>query len=392
MVANYPSDWGRRRRRVYKRDNYICQECGRRGGKRGDAELHAHHIVPLSKGGSNKLKNLKTLCKDCHAEAHSHMGAAGHRPQKGFWGKMYKKADSELNSFYDGCPNCGEPALKVRWERLKFRKKAKVLQCISCGAMYDERIKQDEPIERLELVRVSDVEQVKTASSATKQERKRYQIRGKMDQQSKAQTKFGVCPSCGESKYIRLKSGIFFQKFLCEACSTGLERTRLTSDWKMSSGPDELVGEAMSILEWEQIAIDRGGDAKSSKSKNDGSSGNQSSDERREDNNEDSGSQRSKKTKTSLGQLTSKKTDAHRISRDTWRGRAARVLDKDSWMDAHDVSQAITDLSDINYTISNSGASSVLSDMHRHDDVVRREKSSGRTKYEYQLREDAVVE
>ncbi len=40
------------------------------GGDRGNAELHAHHKVPLSEGGGNEYKNLTTLCKNCHNEVH----------------------------------------------------------------------------------------------------------------------------------------------------------------------------------------------------------------------------------------------------------------------------------------------------------------------------------
>jgi len=70
MSRGYPSDWGRKRKKVYKRDNYTCQNCGRQGGPYGNAELHAHHIVPKSKGGTHKTSNLKTLCKDCHDAIH----------------------------------------------------------------------------------------------------------------------------------------------------------------------------------------------------------------------------------------------------------------------------------------------------------------------------------
>ena len=37
-------------------------------------DLHAHHIVPISEGGSNTLENLITLCSDCHKERHSKIG------------------------------------------------------------------------------------------------------------------------------------------------------------------------------------------------------------------------------------------------------------------------------------------------------------------------------
>lgn len=71
MSSNYPPDWDSRRKRVYERDDYTCQNCGAKGGKDGDTELHAHHGVPLSKGGTNKMSNLTTYCKDCHNAIHS---------------------------------------------------------------------------------------------------------------------------------------------------------------------------------------------------------------------------------------------------------------------------------------------------------------------------------
>ncbi len=70
MATDYPSDWDRRRRDVYERDRYTCQNCGRQGGPYGDAELHAHHIVPKSTGGTHKKSNLKTVCRDCHQAIH----------------------------------------------------------------------------------------------------------------------------------------------------------------------------------------------------------------------------------------------------------------------------------------------------------------------------------
>jgi len=70
MSQQYPSDWDTRRKEVYERDNYTCQNCGARGGPHGDAELHAHHVVPKSKGGTHRKSNLKTVCKDCHNAIH----------------------------------------------------------------------------------------------------------------------------------------------------------------------------------------------------------------------------------------------------------------------------------------------------------------------------------
>ena len=52
------------RHEVFKRDNYTCCECGAR--KSDGATLHIDHIVPVSKGGSDELDNLQTLCSDCN--------------------------------------------------------------------------------------------------------------------------------------------------------------------------------------------------------------------------------------------------------------------------------------------------------------------------------------
>lgn len=70
MAKGYPSDWDSRRREVYKRDGYTCQNCGAQGGPYGNTELNAHHIVPKSKGGTQSKNNLVTICKPCHNAVH----------------------------------------------------------------------------------------------------------------------------------------------------------------------------------------------------------------------------------------------------------------------------------------------------------------------------------
>jgi len=59
--------WHSYRFEALKRDNFSCQECG---VKRRDQELDVHHIRPLSRGGTNELDNLITLCKECHKNKH----------------------------------------------------------------------------------------------------------------------------------------------------------------------------------------------------------------------------------------------------------------------------------------------------------------------------------
>ena len=257
----YPRDWNKRRRRVYQRDNYKCQECGKKGGKKGNAELQAHHIVPKSKGGSHDLKNLKTLCRSCHAKAHSHLGAAKHRPQKGFWGWAHRRADKELNSLYDGCPNCNKSDLNVRWERLGFRKKVKVLQCTECGKTFEERIKEDKEGKYLDLEPVAKIEDIEPAKSAFLQQVKKNQLRKetkKRVKRRKARETFGMCPNCGEDTDIQISDSWLTKRFDCEDCGATLKQKLFSKQkWKMTEGYPELKGETKDLLQWEQIVIEQ---------------------------------------------------------------------------------------------------------------------------------------
>ena len=52
------------RYRILTRDNSTCQCCGAKASD--GVQLHIDHIKPVSKGGTNILENLQTLCKDCN--------------------------------------------------------------------------------------------------------------------------------------------------------------------------------------------------------------------------------------------------------------------------------------------------------------------------------------
>lgn len=72
--------WKLARREALVRDAYQCQMCGAVAhGKRA----HVDHIVPKSKGGSDEVTNLRTLCVSCHSrhEGWSAANAAKGKPQ-----------------------------------------------------------------------------------------------------------------------------------------------------------------------------------------------------------------------------------------------------------------------------------------------------------------------
>lgn len=73
--GTYGPAWDAVRHAVLQRDSFQCQESD--GFCAGP--LHVHHIVPLSKGGTNDSRNLETLCEYHHTLRHPHMRL----PQRG---------------------------------------------------------------------------------------------------------------------------------------------------------------------------------------------------------------------------------------------------------------------------------------------------------------------
>jgi hypothetical protein len=82
MGQGYPSDWDSRRKEVYERDDYTCQNCGAKGGPKGGAELHAHHVVPKANGGTHEISNLQTVCSECHKAVHGDVTAPTSREKR----------------------------------------------------------------------------------------------------------------------------------------------------------------------------------------------------------------------------------------------------------------------------------------------------------------------
>ena len=56
-----------------RRANGICQLCGKEApfcDENGQPYLESHHIIWLSKGGSDSIENTIALCPNCHKKMH----------------------------------------------------------------------------------------------------------------------------------------------------------------------------------------------------------------------------------------------------------------------------------------------------------------------------------
>jgi 5-methylcytosine-specific restriction endonuclease McrA len=56
-----PLEWSVIRDRIFKRDDFTCTYCFKRGG-----DLECDHIIPVARGGGNEDDNLTTACKPCN--------------------------------------------------------------------------------------------------------------------------------------------------------------------------------------------------------------------------------------------------------------------------------------------------------------------------------------
>lgn len=245
MGERYPDDWASRSRRIKEFDDWKCQVCDRKGGNSGDAELHAHHIVPKSQGGGHGFDNLTTLCDRCHAAFHndprliseSNSGGAPiwlhllilfftfwtfgvanllleffwRRKPHGHWTEQKKRrkgvkklrkragkdpipanrrgfwedqVDDRYNSKFGGCPSCGRSQLTVYWKSRRSGK-IKVIECMGCDAEFKEQTIEGQA----ELQQVDDSSEIESIDSALEYELEKQMATGEIDQSQLGEVK-----------------------------------------------------------------------------------------------------------------------------------------------------------------------------------------------------------
>lgn len=67
----YGSTWQRVRKR-YAAAHPLCEMCLKEGRYTPVEEVH--HILPVSRGGTNAESNLMSLCRSCHTKIHIRLG------------------------------------------------------------------------------------------------------------------------------------------------------------------------------------------------------------------------------------------------------------------------------------------------------------------------------
>ena len=63
-ARGYGAAWQRARKQALERDCGLCQPC-RQAGRVTVAQA-VDHIVPKSQGGTDDLRNLQSICDECH--------------------------------------------------------------------------------------------------------------------------------------------------------------------------------------------------------------------------------------------------------------------------------------------------------------------------------------
>ena len=115
------------REAVFARDKYTCQ-CCRRTIADG-AILHVHHIIYRSRGGTNRMSNLATVCDRCHTPANHKPGGKLYnwKPKlASFKGRAFDITKSHVNDAFV----MGQFHPKHRSRPVCYKKKRRNNRCL----------------------------------------------------------------------------------------------------------------------------------------------------------------------------------------------------------------------------------------------------------------------
>ncbi|NKQ39546.1 MAG: HNH endonuclease [Methanosarcinales archaeon] len=95
------------KKKIFKRDNYRCVQCGRRQDE--GCELHADHRVPKDKGGKAVVDNGQTLCSVCNFRKKNYgQTESGKKMLIRLWEASIKIGDEKTKKFCEEVLNVYE--------------------------------------------------------------------------------------------------------------------------------------------------------------------------------------------------------------------------------------------------------------------------------------------
>lgn len=95
------------KKKIFKRDNYRCVQCGRRQDE--GCELHADHRVPKDKGGKAVVDNGQTLCSICNFRKKNYgQTESGKKMLIRLWEASIKIGDEKTKKFCEEVLNVYE--------------------------------------------------------------------------------------------------------------------------------------------------------------------------------------------------------------------------------------------------------------------------------------------
>lgn len=114
LLDNLRKQFEEIRNQIWEKKPHKCVNCG------AESNLHLHHIVPLSLGGTNNIDNIVPLCEECHSKVHK-LDMKGHSEatKKGI-------AKAKLNGSQIGQPKGAKlttkKSLEIKPQILKYSK------------------------------------------------------------------------------------------------------------------------------------------------------------------------------------------------------------------------------------------------------------------------------
>lgn len=108
------SSWEQIRNKVFEIHGHKCKICG------DINDIHVHHIIPISQGGTNVIENLIPLCKKCHESQHNFKFKDNNKHVPSNYGETTRKENIILKAIENHCN------IKIKYKASKLYKNSEI--------------------------------------------------------------------------------------------------------------------------------------------------------------------------------------------------------------------------------------------------------------------------